>query len=100
MYAQGPSLNERSVITTNVVRNPSPTDTVTVVFHSGTLRQIIRWIPPIGIPITIWFAPLPFSLVAKHTLSIASFMIAAWITELFPHAVTGLIGCYLFWGLK
>ena len=27
-------------------------------------------------------------------------MIAAWVTELFPHAVTGLIGCYLLWALK
>ena len=82
------------------VRNPSATDTLTVAPHSPALRQIIGWILSVGIPVAIWFAPLPFSLVAKHTLAVSSFMIVTWITELFPHAVTGLIGCYLLWGLK
>ena len=27
-------------------------------------------------------------------------MIIAWITEVLPHALTGLAGCYLFWVLK
>jgi solute carrier family 13 (sodium-dependent dicarboxylate transporter), member 2/3/5 len=36
---------------------------------------------------------------AKHALAIASFMIIAWITEALEHALTGLIGCYLFWAL-
>ena len=26
-------------------------------------------------------------------------MIAGWITESLPYALTGLIGCYLFWAL-
>jgi len=39
-------------------------------------------------------------LTEKHALAIASFMILAWITEVLPHAVTGIIGCYLFWVLK
>jgi solute carrier family 13 (sodium-dependent dicarboxylate transporter), member 2/3/5 len=39
-------------------------------------------------------------LTEKHALAIASFMIVAWITEVLPHAVTGIIGCYLFWVLK
>ena len=33
----------------------------------------------------------------KHALAVSSFMIIAWISEVMPHAVTGLIGCYLFW---
>src|SRR5215471_2383713 len=37
---------------------------------------------------------------SKHALAIASFMIITWITETLPHALTGLIGCYLFWVLK
>jgi sodium-dependent dicarboxylate transporter 2/3/5 len=90
-----------SVTTPNSpVRNPPAIDTLTVVPHSPALRQIIGWILSIGIPVAIWFAPLPFYLIAKHTLAVTSFMIVAWITELSPHAVTGLIGCYLLWGLK
>ncbi len=27
-------------------------------------------------------------------------MIITWITEVLPHALTGLVGCYLFWALK
>jgi len=33
-------------------------------------------------------------------LAIASFMIIAWITEALAHALTGLIGCFLFWASK
>src|SRR5579862_898378 len=92
---------DRSVTTANSpVRNPPATDILTLAPLSPKPRQIIGWIISIGIPVAIWFAPLPFSLTAKHSLTVASFMILAWITELFPHAVTGLIGCYLFWILK
>ena len=54
----------------------------------------------VGLPCALWFAPLPMDLTEKHALAIASFMIVAWITEVLPHAVTGIIGCYLFWVLK
>ena len=54
----------------------------------------------IGLPCALWFVPLPIDLTEKHSLAIASFMIVAWITEVLPHAVTGIIGCYLFWVLK
>ncbi len=37
---------------------------------------------------------------SRHALAVASFMIIAWITEVLPHALTGLAGCYLFWVLK
>jgi di/tricarboxylate transporter len=33
------------------------------------------------------------------TLSIVAFMITFWILEPIDHAVTALIGCYLFWAL-
>ena len=49
------------------------------------------------LPLALWFSPLPVDPSAKHALSIALFMIVAWITEALPHAITGLIGCYLFW---
>jgi anion transporter len=51
-------------------------------------------------PIVIWFAPLNLDPTVKHALAIASFMIIAWITEALAHALTGLIGCFLFWALR
>ena len=54
----------------------------------------------IGLPIALWFAPLRLDLTEKHALAITIFMIVAWITEALPHAVTGIIGCYLFWVLN
>jgi anion transporter len=54
----------------------------------------------VAVPIVIWFAPLNFDPTIKHALAIASFMIIAWITEALAHALTGLIGCFLFWALR
>src|ERR1051325_6747846 len=48
----------------------------------------------------LWFAPLPLDARAKHALAIAAFMILMWICEVVPHAITGLIGCWLFWALS
>ena len=64
------------------------------------LKDLTGCIVSIGAPIIVWFAPLPLAATAKHALAVSSFMILAWISEIFPHAVTGLIGCYLFWVLK
>lgn len=63
-------------------------------------RTLISWVLTLGLPSALWFAPLHLDLTEKHALAIASFMIVAWITEVMPHAVTGIIGCYLFWVLK
>jgi sodium-dependent dicarboxylate transporter 2/3/5 len=63
-------------------------------------RKIIGSILAIAVPVVLWFAPLNFDATSKHALSVAAFMIVAWITEPIPHALTGLVGCYLFWVLK
>jgi sodium-dependent dicarboxylate transporter 2/3/5 len=63
-------------------------------------RMLIGAVLSIALPCAVWFAPLRLDLTEKHALAIASFMIVAWITEVLPHAVTGIIGCYLFWVLK
>ena len=67
---------------------------------SPSVRTLIGGLLSVGLACTLWFAPLRMDLTEKHALAIASFMIIAWITEVLPHAVTGLIGCYLFWVLK
>jgi anion transporter len=53
----------------------------------------------VAIPVTLWFAPLPLDPAAQKAIAVASFMIVAWITHALDHALTGLIGCYLFWAL-
>lgn len=67
---------------------------------SHSIRALVGGILAIVLPAALWFAPLHLDLTEKHALAIASFMIIAWITEALPHAVTGIIGCYLFWVLK
>jgi sodium-dependent dicarboxylate transporter 2/3/5 len=52
------------------------------------------------IPVFLWFGPINVAPVARHALAISSFMIVAWITEAMEYAVTGLVGCYLFWALR
>ena len=63
-------------------------------------RRAIGFIVVIAVPVLIWFAPFNFDPTARHALAVAAFMIVAWIAEPIPHALTGLIGCYLFWVLK
>ena len=53
----------------------------------------------LSLPI-LWFAPLPLEPRAHHALAIGAFMVIFWIVEVIPHAMTGLLGCWLFWALK
>ena len=62
-------------------------------------RTFIGRILCIVVPLIIWFAPLSLDPTIKHALAITSFMIIAWITEALAHALTGLVGCYLYWAL-
>ena len=64
-----------------------------------TPRAMIGGLLSLAVPVAIWFVPLHIDATPKHALAVASFMIIAWISEVMPHAVTGLIGCYLFWVL-
>jgi anion transporter len=54
----------------------------------------------VAVPLLIWFAPSSLEPRAQHALAIGSFMILAWITQVLDHAITGLIGCFLFWALR
>ncbi len=48
----------------------------------------------------LWFAPLPLDPRPQHALAITCFMVIFWIGEVIPHAMTGLLGCWLFWALQ
>ena len=47
----------------------------------------------------LWFAPIPLDPGAQHALAISALMVVFWIVEPIPHAMTGLLGCWLFWAL-
>jgi len=63
-------------------------------------QKVIGALISFAAPVALWFAPLAPGPVATHALAISSFMVIAWITEAFPYALSGLIGCFLFWVLK
>ena len=47
----------------------------------------------------IWVMPLGLEPVQQKALAIVVFMVIYWVGESVDHAVTALIGCYLFWAL-
>ena len=53
----------------------------------------------IVVPVALWFIPLGVDAKIQHAIAISSFMILSWITHALDHALTGLIGCFLFWAL-
>jgi solute carrier family 13 (sodium-dependent dicarboxylate transporter), member 2/3/5 len=51
------------------------------------------------LPLAIWFAPLGLAPQIQHGFAILAFMVIAWITEATEFALSGFIGCFLFWAL-
>ena len=80
------------------VESPSQAEGSPVFWRSA--RNLIGLLASIVVPLVLWFAPLNLNPTAKHAMAIASFMIVSWIAAVIPLAVSGMIGCYLFWILK
>ena len=102
-------MEEAQILTGNAATaTPSPDVPVVRTSAAGTApaapkvlwRVVLGRILCVVVPVIIWFAPLKLDSTIKHALAIASFMIIAWITEALAHALTGLIGCFLFWALR
>ncbi len=49
--------------------------------------------------LAVWAATPFLPPQARGALSISALILGLWIGEPFPHAVTGVIGCYLFWAV-
>jgi anion transporter len=49
--------------------------------------------------IGFWYLPLGIAPEAHKALAVGLFMIAAWMTQVLDHGVTGILGCFLFWAL-
>ncbi len=77
-----------------VIERPAPT------VEGGTAwRPLLGRVFAVLVPVALWFAPLQLDARVQHALAITSFMVVAWITEALDHALTGMIGCFLFWAL-
>ena len=48
----------------------------------------------------VWVLPLALESTVHKTLAITTLVLVYWITEPVAHAVTALIGCFLFWALN
>jgi anion transporter len=62
-------------------------------------RKTIGVVAGLLVPLVLWFAPIGMERQAQRALAITCFMVIFWATELIDYAVTGLIGCYLYWVL-
>lgn len=51
------------------------------------------------VPAAIWLSPIQLAPQTKHMFAVLTFMLIAWMTQATEFAVTGLIGCFLFWAL-
>ena len=51
------------------------------------------------VPAAIWLSPIQVTPQIKHMFAVLAFMLIAWMTQATEFAVTGLIGCFLFWAL-
>src|SRR5262249_38399932 len=74
----------------------------TVETHPQTVRIAKHSIGFVAAPIlllVLWFAPTHELPAAQHAIAIAAFMIVLWATEAIDHALTGIIGVFLFWAL-
>ena len=63
------------------------------------LRTTVGRVLCVLIPLILWFAPLAIDSRTQHALAIGAFMILGWITEALDYAITGFVGCYLYWAL-
>src|SRR5215831_1317460 len=89
--AKAANAHETSVARTTAARTTAAAENRRIVQIGRVLAVIV--------PVVIWFAPLPLEPPAQKAIAVTSFMVIAWITQALDHAVTGLIGCYLFWAL-
>jgi anion transporter len=47
----------------------------------------------------LWFFPASVNAQARHAIAVSLFVLILWVSQVLPHAIAGLGGCYLFWTL-
>jgi len=86
-------------------RRQSETITVAPQGLNWTREQFIDFRSHLGVvvgPVAacfIWLMPLALEPLQQKAIAIVVFMVIYWVSESVDHAVTALIGCYLFWAL-
>jgi hypothetical protein len=95
------NLPNRKSIGDNDMTTAAPTQVPAHEKSSGIAGRVnIGRVLCVMVPLTVWFVPLNIVAPAKYGLAISSFMILAWITEAREYALSGRIGCYLYWVLR
>lgn len=84
----------------NVSEPANVTDALTEAHTEGpdiflALRVLLGPVAAVG----VWLLPLGLEPIAQAAFAIITFLIIYWIAEPIEHAITALIGCYLFWAL-
>jgi anion transporter len=60
---------------------------------------LVAFLGPVA-GIVVWLLPLGLEPTIQKVFAVVTFMVIYWISEPVEHAVTALIGCYLFWALE
>lgn len=66
--------------------------------HFGPMKLAGAIIAPLAL-LALWEGSFGLEPRGQHALAICAFMVVLWITETIPHAITGLVGSWLFWAL-
>src|SRR4051812_40256731 len=83
----------------DIAAQPSPAPGETLEQPSNPYVAGVGQFLCVVLPIIIWFAPLDLEPQTKHAFAIVAFMVVAWITQALDYALSGFIGCFLFWAL-
>ncbi|MGH8301473.1 MAG: SLC13 family permease [Steroidobacteraceae bacterium] len=76
-----------------------PSDVQHPHLQSTSFLKVAGRILCVLVPAAIWLSPLQVAPQTKHMFAVLAFMLIAWMTQATEFAVTGLIGCFLFWAL-
>jgi anion transporter len=69
-------------------------------FQRSATGRAIAIALAIVVPLTVWFLPIGMEYEARAALTITSFLLICWMTELLEYAIAGFIGCLLFWAFE
>ena len=77
----------------------APARTIAAPAAGSDLRTAVLLAALAAGAVAFWWLPLDIAPAAHKALAVGLFMIAAWMTQVLDHGVTGILGCFLFWML-
>ncbi|MBA3558238.1 MAG: anion permease [Gemmatimonadaceae bacterium] len=86
-----------SPVTRDAAQTPELTLTGASVGKLSESQSIIRLMLSVAAGIIVWLLPLSLDPGVQKVLAISAFMVLSWITHALDHAITGFVGCFVFW---